>query len=101
VLPAARAVVFVHGCFWHQHHGCYHSGIPLSNRGYWAPKLRRTIARDKRNRFELSARGWSVHVVWECELERRRTLVTLVKALKQQRRKQLAQASTRRGGTPT
>src|SRR5438105_5056441 len=49
VLPRLRTVVFIHGCFWHQHPGCVHSGVPLSNTDYWKPKLTRTIARDARH----------------------------------------------------
>lgn len=68
VLPKYRSVVLVHGCFWHQHPGCVHSGIPLSNRAYWEPKLSRTVARDVRQQQELSDLGWQVHVIWECEI---------------------------------
>jgi DNA mismatch endonuclease (patch repair protein) len=98
VLPAARAVVLVHGCFWHQHRGCYHSGIPLSNRTYWEPKLKRTIARDKKNRVKLARAGWAVHVVWECALARKGTLVALVKALRQERRQMLGSRDRRKPG---
>ena len=67
VLSKYRAVVFVNGCFWHQHPGCDSATRPKVNRQYWLPKLRRTIARDKGNMRDLRADGWRVHVVWECE----------------------------------
>lgn len=68
VFARYRTVVFVHGCFWHQHPGCYHSGHPASNRAYWKPKLERVVARDARHHSELEALGWRVIVIWECEI---------------------------------
>ena len=46
VLKKYNTVLFVHGCFWHQHRDprCNRSGVPKSNRNYWLPKLQRTIA---------------------------------------------------------
>src|SRR5258708_2353429 len=34
-----RKIIFVHGCFWHQHDGCVFSHVPRSNVSHWAPKL--------------------------------------------------------------
>lgn len=70
VLPKYNTVVFVHGCFWHQHpsKNCPHTGIPLSNRAYWKPKLERTVARDLLNTKALNEQGWQVEVIWECEI---------------------------------
>lgn len=71
VLARFRTVVFVHGCFWHQHKGCKHSGIPKSNRSYWKPKLRRNASRDARNERLLTDAGWAVETIWECETNER------------------------------
>ena len=68
VLPHARTVIFVHGCFWHQHPGCHHSGVPRSNAPYWKAKFERIAERDARKLRELEALGWAVKVVWECEI---------------------------------
>jgi len=65
-----RSVVFVHGCFWHRHHGCPESSMPKSNREFWQRKFERTIERDNRNSRKLRAMGWRVIVVWQCELYR-------------------------------
>ena len=81
VLARYRTVVFVHGCFWHQHPGCIHTGVPLSNQDYWRPKLERTIARDKRHRRELRRMGWHVYVIWECQVSDKQ-LKTLTKAIR-------------------
>lgn len=67
VLPRYRTVVFVHGCFWHQHPGCHHSGVPTSNTPYWQQKFDRVAERDARKVRELEALGWKVKVVWECQ----------------------------------
>jgi len=69
VLPSKRKVIFVHGCFWHQH-GCALSHMPKSNVAYWAPKLRRNQARDREHIKALRAAGWKPLVLWECELNK-------------------------------
>ena len=72
VLPRHRAVIFVHGCFWHWHPdpSCPIAGLPKSNLGYWKPKLERTRFRDRTNAASLEADGWRVLTVWECHLRR-------------------------------
>lgn len=70
VLPKYRAVVFVHGCFWHRHPGCRYTTTPATNAAFWAPKFADTMARDERNHAHLRAAGWRVAVVWECALRR-------------------------------
>ena len=67
VLPRFRAVIFVHGCFWHQH-GCKLTKMPKSNKKYWLPKLSRNVQRDREARRDLKRLGWRVFVVWECQL---------------------------------
>ena len=62
-----RAVIFVHGCFWHQH-DCRDGHAPKSNGGYWGGKLRRNVERDAEVRARLEADGWRVLVIWECEV---------------------------------
>ena len=67
VLPKYRIVIFVHGCFWHQH-GCRKTRRPASNREYWDWKLDGNVARDALNRSRLEGMGWAVATVWECRL---------------------------------
>lgn len=69
VFPKAKAVIFVHGCFWHQHSRCRDGRVPSSNKGYWLPKLETNVARDRRNRQRLRRRGWTVLIIWECEIK--------------------------------
>ncbi|MCG2681439.1 MAG: very short patch repair endonuclease [Kiritimatiellae bacterium] len=69
VMPKHRTVIFVHGCFWHQHPGCKHSGVPKSNRRYWRPKLQTNVHRDKHIQTEILNAGWRLLVLWECQIE--------------------------------
>lgn len=71
VFPSRRKVIFVHGCFWHQHAdpACKIARRPRSNRGYWLPKLDRNTARDADHQIRLADLGWEVLVIWECEVE--------------------------------
>ena len=71
VLPKYRTVVFVNGCFWHQHEGCRYAVIPQTRQDYWVPKLRRNVERDRENCKALRSMGWHVIVVWECEIRRK------------------------------
>ncbi len=81
VFPGRKKVIFVHGCFWHQHQGpCERKRkMPRSNRDYWLPKLKRNVLRDVRNLAVLKALGWRVLVVWECETGHREKLVARLK----------------------
>jgi len=68
VFPGRKKVIFVHGCFWHQHEECRGSHLPKSNTEYWTPKLLRNKARDASNLAKLKSAGWKCIVLWECEL---------------------------------
>lgn len=67
VLPRLQTVVFVHGCFWHQHPGCPRARRPKTRVAYWNAKLDGNIKRDRRNIDELERLGWNVVVIWECQ----------------------------------
>jgi DNA mismatch endonuclease, patch repair protein len=69
VLRRLRKVIFVHGCFWHQHVGpCRRRArMPRSNLAFWKPKLTRNMQRDAENAAQLKADGWRVLVIWECD----------------------------------
>jgi DNA mismatch endonuclease (patch repair protein) len=67
VFGPRRKVIFVHGCFWHQHQGCRAGRVPGSNTGYWGPKLQRNLARDRAAVAALEDMGWAVLVIWECK----------------------------------
>lgn len=62
-------VIFVHGCFWHQHTGCRRATIPKTNEQFWRAKFLANRARDARAIGELRHRGFRVCVVWECQTD--------------------------------
>ena len=68
VLPRFRAVVFVHGCFWHGHR-CKKNKMPKSNTAYWGPKIETNRSRVSRKRRQLLRTGWQVIILWECGLK--------------------------------
>lgn len=68
VFPMYRAVIFVHGCYWHSH-GCYKSTVPKSRREFWKDKFEANRERDERNGRLLYEQGWRVLTVWECILK--------------------------------
>jgi DNA mismatch endonuclease (patch repair protein) len=65
-----KKALFVHGCFWHGHTCRHGSNKPKSNQSYWLPKIERNEARDKANAAKLAQLGWSVQIIWECELRK-------------------------------
>ncbi len=67
VFPSRRKVIFVHGCFWHQHGRCIDGRLPHSRTSYWIPKLLRNKRRDKLSRDQLRRSGWRSLVVWDCQ----------------------------------
>lgn len=69
VLPKYGTVIFVHGCFWHQHPACNRASIPASNEEFWGKKLTANKRRDAIVEKELNDRGWNVIIIWECELK--------------------------------
>ena len=83
VLPKYKTVVFVNGCFWHRHEGCKYFVWPKNNAEFWRKKILSNVERDNRNYSELKEKGWSVVVIWECELKDRRseTLSSVAKSL--------------------
>ena len=72
VLPKYKTVIFVNGCFWHGHTGCKYFVWPQNNADFWREKIQRNIERDKNNYEKLKQLGWSVVLVWECELKKHR-----------------------------
>jgi len=68
VFPRLGRVVFVHGCFWHGHRCREGRRVPKSNQEYWIGKIAANKARDARTRKRLRRSGWSILVVWECQL---------------------------------
>lgn len=72
-LPKYRAVVFVHGCFWHGH-DCHLFKWPSTRPEFWREKIGRNTVVDSAAEAKLLANGWRVATVWECALKGRTRL---------------------------
>ena len=90
VLPKWRTIVFVHGCYWHQHERCVDGRLPKTKRGYWVPKLARNVERDSENRRDLRRLGFRVFVIWECEAVKPDVLAVKVRLINQKIRRTAA-----------
>lgn len=85
VLPKYKTVIFVNGCFWHGHEGCRYFVWPENNADFWRKKIGGNIERDTRKHADLTAAGWHVITIWECELKTKKrmdTLVALIQSIK-------------------
>lgn len=67
VFKGRKKIIFVNGCFWHQHN-CNHYRMPKSRRNFWEPKLKRNLERDRMVLDLLRDDGWGILVIWECEI---------------------------------
>lgn len=63
-----KAVIFVNGCFWHQHIGCRKAKLPSTRHEWWQQKLEANAVRDQKNYDLLRSQGWRVLITWECEI---------------------------------
>ena len=68
VLPKYGVAIMVNGCFWHGHNGCKYAARPKTNMEFWDTKIARNKHRDEVTFAHLEALGWTVIIVWECEL---------------------------------
>ena len=74
VLRNFGAVVFIHGCFWHQHEGCRLAATVRDDaNSRWAEKFRRNVERDRENIERAREAGYRVAIVWECAVEHKKT----------------------------
>lgn len=77
VLQKYKAVIFVHGCFWHGHY-CRLGKLPVGNKKYWLEKIGRNRTRDQRHLRCLTEMGWRVLTIWECKLLGKQKLQTSI-----------------------
>lgn len=69
VLPKYRTVIFINGCFWHMHDNCRDFSLPKTNTYFWKEKLENNKRRDSLVYEELKNMGWTVIVIWQCEIK--------------------------------
>lgn len=70
VMPRYRAVIFVHGCFWHGH-SCSLFRMPATRTEFWKTKITANSLRDENALNSLREAGWRSLWVWECALRGR------------------------------
>ncbi len=81
VLLKYGVAIMVNGCFWHGHKGCRYATKPKSNIEFWETKIARNKHRDEVTAAHLEALGWTVIVVWECELRGKETAEARIQTL--------------------
>lgn len=84
VLPKLKAVVLIHGCFWHGHENCKYFVLPKTRTEWWRKKIEKNKQTDNENLLKLRSKGWTVFIIFECQLKknlREKTLKNLVKKL--------------------
>lgn len=79
VFSRHRAVILVHGCFWHGH-DCPLFKEPRTRSEFWAGKIARNRERDRTTVLALCKSGWRILTVWECSMKgaARRTPVEVI-----------------------
>ena len=70
VFPKHRAIIFVHGCFWHGH-DCHLFRWPKTREDFWRDKITSNAERDRSQLSMLLGGGWRVATIWECALKGR------------------------------
>lgn len=73
VLPKHKAIVLVHGCYWHRHSGCQLAYSPKSRVAFWNEKFRKNVERDKAVAEDLKSAGWRIATIWECCLRKQKS----------------------------
>lgn len=71
VLPKYKTVIFLHGCYWHRHQGCKYCYSPKTNTVFWEKKFADNVRNDRIKKEQLEADGWTVIVLWECDIKYR------------------------------
>jgi DNA mismatch endonuclease (patch repair protein) len=67
VIAKTKKIIFINGCFWHQHKNCRKRTMPKANKKYWEPKLQRNIKKQEWDIKILKKQGWKVYKIWECQ----------------------------------
>ena len=81
VLKKYTTIIFVHGCFWHNHKGCKKAKLPQTRSEFWKNKIEGTVLRDQKNISDLTKLGWRVAVVWECGTKKNDELKYIINEL--------------------
>ena len=61
-----KTVIFINGCFWHNHQNCKLNRLPKNHSNYWLKKKLRNQKHDHEVQKMLLEQGWRVLIIWEC-----------------------------------
>ena len=86
VLPGPNKVIFMDGCFWHEHADCALARLPKSRSDFWLPKLTANAERDRLNVHALHRLGLSVLTIWECQLSHTAKLANRIRRFRDAQR---------------
>ena len=81
VLKKYKAVVFIHGCFWHGHDNCKYFVVPKTRTIWWQQKINRNKELDTGNMKMLKKMEWRVIIVYECQLKKEKLNITINKLI--------------------
>lgn len=81
VIPERKLIIFINGCFWHQHKNCKRKVMPKTNVQYWRNKLKRNILLQKMHILANKRLGWKVKIIWECQTKNTTKLAKIIKQL--------------------
>jgi DNA mismatch endonuclease, patch repair protein len=79
VFKRLKTVVFINGCFWHNHLGCVKARVPKTRPEFWANKMETNATNDVKNQMLLKKQGWKVITIWQCDLKPTKVKSTLHK----------------------
>ena len=82
VFPKYKAVIFIHGCFWHGHHNCRYFVVPKTKTEWWLHKINISKDNDAKAIKALRKEGWKIIAIWECNLKPAKVEKTLNSVLK-------------------
>jgi DNA mismatch endonuclease (patch repair protein) len=81
VIQKIKKIMFINGCFWHQHKNCKRANIPKTNKEYWIKKLSRNAKKQNTDIKNLRKLGWSISVIWECQTKDETALIKKIKRI--------------------
>ncbi len=68
VFAKYKALIFVHGCFWHGHN-CYLFKWPSTREEFWRKKILKNRDNDQKALEALKRIGWRTLLIWECAIK--------------------------------
>lgn len=81
VFSKYKAIIFIHGCFWHGHKNCKKAKLPATRIEFWKTKIESNIQRDQQTIQSLLKEGWRIAIIWECAVKNKQILSATITQL--------------------